>query len=64
MVTDSIKAGTPDQFGVVPLNFFIGTGGQGYCLTEAPSAEAVCETHAARGMNIAKEDVVEVQSLV
>ena len=62
--TETIKAGKPDQFGVVPLNIFMGTGGQAYCLTEAPSADAVCQAHAAIRVNIAKEDVQEVQSLV
>ena len=61
---ETIKAGKANQFGVVPLNLFIGTGGQAYCLTEAPNADAVCQAHAAMGMNLAKEDVQEVQSLV
>ena len=61
---ETIKAGKADQFGVVPLNVFIGTGGQAYCLTEAPNADAVCQAHAAVGMDIAKENVQEVQSLV
>ncbi len=60
----AIKSGKADQFGVKPLNVYVGKGGQGYCLTEAPSADAVCKTHEAQGIHIGKGEVVEIQSLV
>lgn len=59
-----IKAGKSDQFGVKAINLFIGQDGSGYCLTEAANADAVCQTHEAKGINLPKGDVVEVTSLV
>ncbi|MFQ6019495.1 MAG: hypothetical protein ACE5KW_01940, partial [Dehalococcoidia bacterium] len=62
-ITERVKAGQPDEFAVKPLNAFIGSGGQGWCLTEAPDAEAVCKSHEARGFPLSRGDVVEVTSL-
>jgi hypothetical protein len=59
-----LKAGQADQFGVKGLNVFIGIGGQGYCLTEAPSAEAVVKSHEALGFPMSQSNVVEVVSMV
>ena len=61
---EAIKAGKPNDLGVTPLNLFMGTGGQAYCLSEAPNAEAICAMHAAVGVPINAADVVEIQSLV
>ncbi len=63
-MTQSVKAGKKDQFGVKPLNVFLSNAGQGWCLTEAPSADAVCKSHEAMGITLALGDVHEVQSLV
>lgn len=60
----AIKAGKPNELGVTPLNVYMGAGGQGYCLSEAPNAEAVCKMHEMVGVPIKVGDVVEVQSLV
>ena len=60
----TIQAGKPDQFGVRALNAFFGADGQSYCLTEAPSAEAVCQSHQAMGMPQDKGNVVQVTSIV
>jgi hypothetical protein len=38
--------------------------GSGYCLSEAPSADAVVSAHEALGYAIDQSDVVEVTSLV
>ena len=62
MVT-AIKAGQSDPFGVRALNAFQG-GGHAWCLTEAPSADAVCQSHEAVGITLDKGDVTEVQSYV
>ena len=58
-----IKAGQADQFGVKPLNVFVGTRGEGHCLTEAPSADAVAQSHAAVGIAIGASDIAEVMTL-
>ena len=63
-VADRVKAGKPDEFGVKPLNVFIGTGGQGYCLVEAPNVDAVIKSHKAKGFSLERSDVAEVTSLV
>lgn len=62
-VQADIKAGRADQFGVKPLNAFIGVDGRGYCFAEAPNADAVCRSHEAKGIALPKSDVVEVQTL-
>lgn len=62
-VAGRVKAGKPDQFGVKPLNLFLGKGGQAYCLTEAPSLEAVIKSHQANGVPVNPSDIVEVTSL-
>ena len=59
-----IIAGHPNEFGGKGLNLFLGTGGQAYCLSEAPNAEAVAKGHEALGIPINREDIIEVQSLV
>lgn len=61
-ITGNLKAGKADQFGVVALNVFVGEG-KGWCLTEAPSAEAVCQSHAAMGFQLEAGDVHQVTSL-
>lgn len=61
---ETIGAGKADQFGSIPLNVFIGANGDAYCLSEAPSVEAVCQSHAAVGVEISPGDVHEVSPLV
>ena len=62
-VAASVKAGKADAFGVVPLNLFVGDGGQAYCLSEAPNAQAVLESHRAIGVPQESHNIVQVQSL-
>ena len=61
---ENIMEGRADQFGSVPLNVFVGSRGDAYCLSEAPSAEAVCRSHAEVGVEISPADVHEVNPLV
>lgn len=63
-VQADIKAGRPDTFGVKPLNAFVSKGGMGWCFTEAPSADAVCKSHEAKGIKLGKGEVHEVMSYV
>jgi hypothetical protein len=58
-----IRAGQVDSYGVKGLNVFMGDG-QGWCLTEAPDADAVCQSHGALGFPLERKDVHEVMSLV
>ena len=59
-----IKATTPDDFGVKLLSTFVAINGQGYCISEAPDAEAVVKSHEAKGYLIDSMDVIEITSLV
>ncbi len=59
-----IQAGKSDEFGVKPLNVFMGADGESWCLTEAPNAHAVVKAHGAKGAQLTAADVVEVTSLV
>ncbi len=61
---ETITAAKADQFGSIPLNVFMGANGDAYCLSEAPSVEAVCQSHIANGVEISPSDVYEVSSLV
>ncbi len=63
-MTARLKSGQPDQFGVTGLNVFIGTKGNGWCLTEGPSAQAVVDGHKAMGVELGISQVHEVQSVV
>jgi len=59
-----VRARRADENGVIPLNVFMGTTGETWCLTEAPNADAVIRGHRAMGVELAAKDVVEVNSLV
>lgn len=59
-----IQSGSPDDFGVALLNAFVAINGIGYCLSEAPSADAVVESHGALGYLIDSSNVIEVTTLV
>lgn len=59
-----IKAGQPDEFGCIGLNVFLAKNGSAYCLSEAPDADAVIKAHQAFGFPLARDQVVEVQSVV
>lgn len=61
-MSERIKAGKQDEFGVKPINVLMGSGGQAYCLSEAPDAESVRKAHAGAG-GPPPDEVVEVQSL-
>jgi Protein of unknown function (DUF4242) len=58
-----IKAGKPDEFGVTGLNVFMCANGEGYCLSDAPDADAVVKAHAALGFPLSCADVVEVTTI-
>lgn len=59
-----IQAGKVNEFGVKPLNVYLGPEGESWCVTEAPNAEAVIRAHAAVGAQLSASDIVEVNSLV
>jgi len=52
--------GTPDKDGVKNLNAYFTKDGQGYCISEAPNADAVCKSHAAHGVQINRGEVHEI----
>ena len=62
MMQGAIKAGKADEFGVTALNAMMG-GGHAWCLTDAPSLDAVCESHGAKGMLQTAGNVTEVQAI-
>ena len=59
---EAISAGQADEFGVTPLNAIMGDG-QAWCLTDAPSADAVCQSHQAKGVPQDGGNVYEVQTV-
>jgi hypothetical protein len=61
-IMERLRSGQPDKFGEKGLNVFIGAE-ETYCYTEAPSPEAVRMSHAALGITLGREDVIEVQVL-
>jgi hypothetical protein len=58
-----IRAETPDDFGVKLLSVYVAMNGEGYCVSEAPNAEAVVKSHELMGYLIETTDVIEVASL-
>ena len=63
-VQADIRAGKADKFGVKSINGVVSTHGAGWCYTEAPTADAVCRSHEAKGMKLGKSEVFEVTSFV
>ena len=61
---EQIASGQPNELGVKPINAFFGTGGQSYCLAEAPNAEAVVKSHEAVGVPQTLDKIHEVNSVV
>ena len=59
---EKIASGEP-WLGAKPINAFFGTGGQAYCLSEAPNAEAVIKVHEAAGAP-RPDNIHEVNSVV
>ncbi len=62
-MTGRINVAEPDEYGVTLVNVFMAADGEGYCLSEAPSADAVVNSHEALGYALDPSDVVEVTSL-
>jgi hypothetical protein len=59
-----IAAQTPDEFGVKWLHVYVAVNGEGYCISEAPNADAVVKSHESMGYLIDTMDVIEVANLV
>jgi hypothetical protein len=62
LIRQRLQSGERDEFGERGINVFIGAE-QTYCYTEAPNAEAVRRSHAALGIILGPEAIVEVQVL-
>ena len=58
-MAERIRGGEADQNGAKAVNVYLADG-EAYCLSDAPSAEAVVKAHEAAGVPIRREDVVEV----
>jgi hypothetical protein len=52
--------GSPGPEGVRTLEVVFTKDDRAYCMTEAPSAEAVCRAHEAKGMLLDQGDVHEI----
>ena len=63
MMKQRIDSGEVDEFGSKAINVFLGAGGQAYCLSEAPDAEAVRQSHVTKGVPLSQDDIVEVSSV-
>ena len=53
-----------DEHGVQGVNVVFVDDGSSYCLTEAPSADAVLDAHRRTGVPLALEDIRQVSMLV
>ncbi|MGH3015676.1 MAG: nickel-binding protein [Gaiellaceae bacterium] len=58
-----IRSGQADENGAKAVNVYMADG-EAYCLSDAPSAEAVVKAHEAAGVAVRPEDVVEVTAIV
>ena len=61
---EQIESGAANESAVRPVNVFFGTGGQVYCLSEAPNAEAIVKAHEAAGVPQTLDNIHEVNSVV
>ncbi|MBI4288943.1 MAG: DUF4242 domain-containing protein [Chloroflexi bacterium] len=57
----AIKSGQKDEFGVKALNVYYNDAGRAFCLTEAPSIEAVRKAHTKMGVKC--DEIVAVNCL-
>ncbi|MBM3932701.1 MAG: hypothetical protein FJ319_00060 [SAR202 cluster bacterium] len=62
-IKSNLQAGKKDQFGVKPINVLMGEG-EGWCLTDAPNAQAVIDSHGAMGIKVAKAEVKQITPVV
>lgn len=53
-----------DEFGVKGINILFGGDGGGYCLMEAPNAEAVVKAHERNGVPLTRAGVTEISTLI
>jgi hypothetical protein len=58
-----IKAGERDEHGVQGLSVMLTKDGEAYCVSDAPDADAVVQAHGAMGVDVRREDVVEIQTV-
>ena len=58
------QLGKSDPEGAKLLEVMFTNDGQAYCLTDAPSVDAVCRSHEAKGLPIGKGDVHEVATRI
>jgi hypothetical protein len=58
-----ITAGEPDAHGVQGLSVMLTKDGDAYCVSDAPDADAVVQAHGAMGIDLRREDVVEIQTV-
>jgi hypothetical protein len=56
------ELGKTDKEGAKLVNAFFTADGQGYCISEAPNADVVCKSHAAKGFELAKGEVHEIKN--
>ncbi len=62
-VKESLSKGEVNEFGMRGLDVLVAEGGTSYCLSEAPSKEAVLSSHQALGLEIPEGNVIQVTSL-
>ena len=62
MIKARLTTGEVDEFGERGINVFVGPHWT-FCHTEAPSAESVQQSHKALSINLALDDIEEVQVL-
>ena len=62
MLSQKIGAGQADEFGATAVNVFVGQE-ETWCLSNAPSSEAVQKAHEAIGIQLGAHDINEVKAL-
>jgi hypothetical protein len=62
-MTENLKKGKPDQFGVTGINVYVGQG-EAFCMTDAPNADSVVKSHQALGFKLTTKDVHQVQPIL
>ena len=58
-MAERIRSGQADENGARAVNVYMADG-EAYCLSDAPSADAVVKAHEAAGVAVRREGVVEV----
>jgi hypothetical protein len=62
-IQDRISSGAKDEFDAIAVDVLAGNDGTAFCITDAPDASAVVNSHVSKGVPMSEHDVHQVVSM-